>query len=77
MNEVYAGKHHFILYQTTQISIHNFSNNVTIMDKIFETNPSFHVQYSATEKSAISIFQQTFAGIVKIFILEGILSTRL
>ena len=50
MNEVYAGKHHFILYQTTQISIHNFSNNVTIMDKIFETNPSFHVQYSATEK---------------------------
>ena len=44
MNEVYAGKHHFILYQTTQISIHNFSNNITIMGKIFETNPSFHVQ---------------------------------
>ena len=32
INEIYAGKPHFIYYQATQTGIYNFSNNITIMD---------------------------------------------
>ena len=38
------------------------------MDKILETNSSFHMKYY--EKSRISIFQKFYASINKILILE-------
>ena len=40
------------------------------MDKIFETNSSFHVKLHYG-KILISIFQQFFASIDKIFIFKG------
>ena len=46
------------------------------MDKIFETNFIFRV-YRALRESSISIFQESFASIGKIFILVGRLNSRL
>ena len=51
-----------------------------IMDKIFETNSSFHVKIqceSALRESLISIFRLFFASIDKIFILGVRLGTTL
>ena len=44
-------------------------SETTIIHKIFQTNSSFHVaQY---RKSLVSVFQEFFASINKIFILAG------
>ena len=44
-------------------------SETTIIHKIFQTNSSFHVaQY---RKSLVSVFQEFFASINKIFILVG------
>ena len=45
--------------------------------QIFETNSKFLCEISHYKKSLISVFQKIFASINKIFILAGILSTKL
>ena len=47
------------------------------VNKIFETNSSFLCEIGHYGKSSISVFQKTFAGIEKIFILGGRLGTKL
>ena len=55
-------------------------SSVTIIQKIFETNSSFHVKSTTGKghhgKSTISVFQEIFTSADKIFILGGRLSTR-
>ena len=48
-----------------------------IMDKIFETNSSFHVKKAHYGKSSIFIFHEFFASIDKIFIWGIRLDTKL
>ena len=52
-----------------------WSNPATIMDKVFETNPSFHVAHYG--KCPIWIFQEFVASTDRFFILGGRLGTRL
>ena len=48
--------------------------STTIIHKIFETNPSFHVKYRTTGK--LHFFQEIFIRTEKIFIQGGELSIR-
>ena len=49
----------------------------TIIHRVFETNSSFPREIAHCGKSSISIFQEFFASVQKIFILAGGLRTRL
>ena len=49
----------------------------TIIHKIYETKTSFHMKIDHYQKSLISVFQEFFASINKIFILAGRLGTSL
>ena len=49
----------------------------TIMDKIFETNSSFHEKGHTTGKVQFLFFRSFFASINQIIILGGKLSTRI
>ena len=48
-----------------------YKGGTTIIHKIFETNSSLHCEMAHYERSLISVFQEFFAGIDKIFFLAG------